>query len=99
MLLICFPSSRIEELNSFLSSSGAYVSLKNYLTLYLIVSAPACIIYILFKLLGQEIYHSRQFILFNVHGMNTFKYKNSLARNIVTEWVISLNNRKENSEL
>ena len=42
-------------------------------------------------------YHSRQFILFAVHGMNTFNYKNSLKKNYLPELIISLNSRRENN--
>ena len=42
-------------------------------------------------------YHSRQFILFTVHGKNTFNYKNSLTKNYLPELIIALNSRRENN--
>ena len=46
---------------------------------------------------GTKIYHSRQFILFNVNGMNTFNYKNSLTKSYLPELIISLKSRRENN--
>ena len=42
-------------------------------------------------------YHSRQFILFTLHGMNTYNYKNSLTKNYMPELITSLNSRRENN--
>ena len=41
-----------------------------------------------------KINHSRQFTLFNAHGINTFNYINSFKKNSLPELVILLNNRK-----
>ena len=49
------------------------------------------------SIFGTKIYHSRQFILFNVHGSNTLNYKNSLTKNYLPELIISLNSRRENN--
>ena len=45
---------------------------------------------------GTKIYHSRQFILFNVHGMKTFNFKNSLTKKYLLELNISLNSKRKN---
>ena len=43
------------------------------------------------SIFGTNIDHSRQLILFNVHGINTLNYKNSLTKNYLLELIISLN--------
>ena len=46
---------------------------------------------------GTKVYHYRQFLLFNVHGMTTFNYKCSLTKNYLPGLIFSLNSRRESS--